>query len=36
MKTRRKEKFEIQHANTERYRKSSIIYMQKLLNEYDD
>ena len=36
METRKKEKFEIQHANTERYRKSSIIYMQKLLNEYDN
>ena len=36
MKTRKKEKFKVQHANTERYRKSSIIYMQQLLNEYED
>ena len=34
--TRKKEKFKVQHANTERYRKSSIIYIQQLLNEYED
>ena len=36
METGKKEKFKIQHANTERYRKSSILYMQQLLNEYED
>ena len=34
METRQPEIFRIQHANTERLRKSSIIYMQHLLNEY--
>ena len=33
METRMPEKYEVQHANTERFRKSSIIYMQHLLNE---
>ena len=33
METRRPDKYEVQHANTERFRKSSIIYMQHLLNE---
>ena len=33
MQTRNAEMFEVQHANTERLRKSSIIYMQHLLNE---
>ena len=33
MKTRMEEKFKVEHANTERLRKSSIIYMQHLLNE---
>ena len=33
MKTRMSERFKVFHANTERYRKSSIIYMQNLLNE---
>ena len=33
IKTRMKEKFKVEHANTERLRKSSIIYMQHLLNE---
>ena len=32
METRRPDKYEVQHANTERFRKSSIIYMQHLLN----
>ena len=33
MKTRKKEKFIVQFANTGRLQKSPIIYMQKLLNE---
>ena len=33
METRMPEKFKVQHANTERFRKSSIIYMQHLLND---
>ena len=33
METRRPDKYKVQHANTERFRKSSIIYMQHLLNE---
>ena len=32
MDTRSKEKFKVNIAKTERYKKSSIIYMQKLLN----
>ena len=31
---RKKEIYFVQHANTERLRKSSIIYMQNLLNKY--
>ena len=30
MKTRDEEKFEVKHANTERFKKSSIIYMKKM------
>ena len=33
METRMAEKYQVEHANTERFRKSSIIYMQHLLNE---
>jgi hypothetical protein len=33
METRKPENFKVQHANTERLRKSSIIYMQHLLND---
>ena len=33
METRKPEIFKVQHANTERLRKSSIIYMQHLLND---
>ena len=33
METRNPEKFKVQHAHTERLKKSSIIYMQNLLNE---
>ena len=32
MKTRAVEKYKVQHANTERLKKSSIIVMQKMLN----
>ena len=32
MKTRAVEKYQVQHANTERLKKSSIIAMQKMLN----
>ena len=31
--TRKKQKYNIQFANTERYRKSPVIHMQRLLNE---
>ena len=34
--TRRKEKYKIQFANTERYRKSPVIHMQRLLNREND
>ena len=33
MKTRKSEKYEIKFSNTERWRKSSIIYLQSLLNQ---
>ena len=33
METRKPEKYLVQHANTERLKKSAIIYMQNLLNE---
>ena len=33
MKSRKPEKFKVFHANTSRFQNSSIIYMQKLLNE---
>ena len=33
MGTRNENKYKINHANTGRFQKSSIIYMQKLLNE---
>ena len=36
METRKPEKFKVYHAQTERYKKSSIIYMQKLLNQYEN
>ena len=32
MKTRKREKYEVQYANTQRLQKSPIIYMQNLLN----
>ena len=33
METRKQEKYKVEHANTERLRKSAIIYMQNLLNQ---
>ena len=33
MNTRLTEKFKVQHAKTERFRKSAVTYMQNLLNE---
>ena len=33
MDTRKPEEFKVQHANTDRLLKSSIIYMQNLLND---
>ena len=33
MESRKPEKFKVSHANTSRFQSSSIIYMQKLLNE---
>ena len=36
MKTRKIEKYEVQHANTERLRNSAIIYMQNLLNKNEN
>ena len=35
MKTRRPEKYKVTKALTERFKTSSIIYMQRLLNEHD-
>ena len=35
MNTRKDEIYKVHHANTGRYQKSSIIYMQNLLNEYE-
>ena len=36
METRKPEKFTVQHANTERLKRSPIIFMQNLLNEYEN
>ena len=33
--TKNREKYEVQHANTERLKMSSIIYMQNLLNQHE-
>ena len=35
METREEEKYEVQHANTERLKNSAIPYMQRLMNEYE-
>ena len=34
METRKEEKIKVNFAKTERYRKSSIPYMQRLMNEF--
>ena len=36
MKLRKEEVFITEHANTERFLKSSIPYMQRLMNKQDD
>ena len=36
METRKPEKFTVQHSNTERLKRSPIIFMQNLLNEYEN
>ena len=36
MLTRHPEKFKIEHANTNRFKNSAIIYMQNLLNKNND
>ena len=33
MKTRNNDLYKVQHANTERFKNSALIYMQNLLNE---
>ena len=35
MNMRNSEKFKVQHANNERLKKSGIIFMQNLLNKYE-
>ena len=35
METRKKEKYKVNHAKTDRFKKSSIIYMQRLLNQLE-
>ena len=35
METRNPEKYMVQYANTERLKKSPIIFMQNLLNDYE-
>ena len=35
MQTRKKEKYKVNHAKTDRLKKSSIIYMQRLLNQLE-
>ena len=35
METRKQEVYQVEHANTERYKNSAIIYMQNLLNEHE-
>ena len=36
MKTRHKEKYEVYHAHTERLKNSTVPYLQKILNEYEN
>ena len=33
LETRKQEKFQIQHAHTERLKKSAVIYMQNIINQ---
>ena len=35
MKTRKQEKYQVQHANTKRFKESALIYMQNLLNQQE-
>ena len=35
MELRKPERYKVDHANTERFRKSSVIYMQNLLNKHE-
>ena len=35
METRKQDIYKVEHANTERYKNSAIIYMQNLLNEHE-
>ena len=35
METRKQEVYKVEHANTQRYKNSAIIYMQNLLNEHE-
>ena len=36
MEMRNSEKYKVQHANTEKLKKSAVIYMQNILNEYEN
>ena len=35
MKTRKQEKYQVQYANTKRFKESALIYMQNLLNQQE-
>ena len=35
MKTRKQEKYQVQHAQTKRLKDSALIYMQNLLNQHE-
>ena len=35
MKTRKQEKYHVQHAQTKRFKESALIYMQNLLNQHE-
>ena len=35
MKNRKQEKYQVQHANTKRFKESALIYMQNLLNQQE-
>ena len=36
MKTRHEEQYEVQHAHTERLKSSTVPYLQKILNDYEN